>query len=428
MPLGSKAATGKELSGKDDLNAVGYRWSGDRRRFLEQAAFGPTDALDNRIRRIGLRTWLAEQFEATYAAEGNDYPAIPLRAYDQADAVFGCGMFTSGTPEYRNCQRTHYNQYPLQNWFYKQAFYGNAQLRHRVAWALSQLWVTSGNTIDQSSWMIAYDRILSDNAFGNYRNLMKEMTLNPAMGSYLNMSSSTKNNPNENYPRELLQLFTVGTVMLNQNGTPIIQNGETVPTYDQDRINNFTKVFTGWRRCGNTVVPGCPNATGNSNVPDYIDPMTLASGNHDLTQKTLFTYSGSSGTTNIPACTGCTGTARDDYANASLDQALDNIFNHPNMPPFVSKFLIQHLVMSDPSPAYVARISAVFRNNGAGERGDLKAVVKAILLDPEARGDRKTDPKYGKLREPVQLITNIARHFNVRGGMERRYQTALSIR
>ncbi len=415
MPLGSKPAIEVKKDNSDDLSYVGYRWSGDRRRFLEQATFGPTDALDNRIRRIGLRTWLAEQFEATYAGEGNDYPDIPLKSFDQSDATFGCGMFTSGTPEYRDCQRVHYNQYPLQNWFYKEAFYGNAQLRHRVAWALSQLWVTSGNTLDQSSWMIAYDKVLSQNAFGNYRTLMKEMTLNPGMGQYLNMTSSTKNSPNENYPRELLQLFTVGTVMLNQNGTPIMQNGETVPTYDQDRINNFTKVFTGWRRCGNTVTPECPNATGNSNVPDYKDPMVLVSSNHDLTAKTLFTYSGSSATTNVPACTGCTGTARDDYANASLDQALDNIFYHPNMPPFVSKFLIQHLVMSDPSPAYVSRISAVFRDNGFGVRGDLKAVVKAILLDPEARGDRKTDPTYGKLREPVQLITNIARHFNVRG-------------
>lgn len=414
MPLGSRSsATDKKVGVADDLGGVGYRWSGDRRRFLEQATFGPTDALDSRIRRIGLRTWLAEQFEATYAGDGNDYPNLPLKGTDQSDPILGCGMFTSGTPEYRNCQRTYYGQYTLQNWFYKEAFYGNAQLRHRVAWALSQLWVTSGNTLDQSSWMIAYHKILSQNAFGNYRTLMKEMTLNPGMGEYLNMRSSTKNNPNENYPRELLQLFTVGTVMLNQNGTPIMDNGHTVPTYDQDRINQFTKVFTGWRRCDIVGNAACPLAA--TDVPNFKDPMLLVGSNHDLTAKTLFTYPGSTGTTEILACTGCTGTARDTYANASLDQALDNIFYHPNVAPFVSKFLIQHLVMSDPSPAYVGRISAVFNNNGVGVRGDLKAVVKAILLDPEARGDRKTDPKYGKLREPVQYLTNIARHFNVRG-------------
>lgn len=138
-------------------NFVGDRWSGDRMRFLEQATFGPTPALDARIRRIGLRTWLAEQFDATYPSVGNPYPNIPLKSSDAQNATTGCGMFQF-TPttslEYRICIRDHYNMYPLQTWFFKEAFYGDAQLRHRVAWALSQILVTSGVDIQQSSHMI----------------------------------------------------------------------------------------------------------------------------------------------------------------------------------------------------------------------------------------------------------------------------------
>lgn len=415
MPISSitdvsrTSAAGTEADG--DLMYVGYRWAGDRRRFMEQAGFGPTEILDQRLRRIGIRTWLAEQFDAPYPTPGNPYPDIPLRSTSTSHATLGCGMFVSNTPEYRNCTRTHYNMYPVQNWFFKEAFYGDSQLRHRVSWALSQMWVISGSTTQQSSWMIAYHKILSQNAFGNYRQLMKEVTVNPAMGNYLDMRRSTRNNPNENYPRELLQLFTVGTVLLNPNGTPILQGGEPIPTYDQETVNNFTKVFTGWRLCG-TIGPNCPNAA--TDIANYKDPMELNASNHNLEAKTLFDYPGST-TTNLPACAGCTGTTRENYAKDSLEQALDNIFYHPNVGPFVSKFLIQHLVMSDPSPAYVGRVSAVFSNNGAGVRGDMQAVVRAILLDPEARGDVKTDPSYGKLREPVQMITNFARHLGVRG-------------
>ncbi|HVE58451.1 MAG TPA: DUF1800 family protein, partial [Pyrinomonadaceae bacterium] len=146
-------------------------------------------------------------------------------------------------------------------------------------------------------------------------------------------------------------------------------------------------------------------------APDYKDPMLLVPNNHDLTAKTLLAYTGST-TTNIAACTGCTGTAITTYANNSLNQALENIYNHPNVAPFVSKYLIQQLVTSDPTPAYVGRISAVFNANRTSPT-QLKEVVKAILLDPEARGNVKTDPTYGKLREPVQLLTNLFRQVGV---------------
>jgi uncharacterized protein (DUF1800 family) len=312
-----------------------------------------------------------------------------------------------------NCLRDHYSMYPVQTWFYKEALYGAPQLRHRVAWSLSQIWVISGLDTQQSSYMIAYHQLLSKNAFGNWRTLMTDMTLNPAMGNYLDMIRSTRLSPNENYAREVLQLFNVGLFMLNQDGTlQLDNNNQPIPTYDQNTVNNFTKVFTGWRDC-RVADPGanCPNSVPAG--PDYKDPMSLNPGSHDITAKTLFNYPGST-TTNIAACTGCTTTAQiQPYANNSLNQALDNIYNHPNVAPFVSKHLIQQLVTSDPTPAYVGRIAAVFNANRTNP-AQLKEVVKAILLDPEARGDVKTDPRYGKLREPVQFATNLYRHFDVR--------------
>jgi uncharacterized protein (DUF1800 family) len=278
--------------------------------------------------------------------------------------------------------------------------------------------VTSGQTIQQSRHMVEYHKILSANAFGNFRTLMQQMTLNPAMGDYLDMAASTKNNPNENYARELMQLFTVGLVMLNTNGTiqcvehNPCQTGDTpIPTYDQNVVNNMTKVMTGWTYCQNSNLAVCPNYVSASTT-NYIDPLLLNTNNHDLTAKTLLSYPGST-TTNIAACTNCTTTANTTtYANNSLNQALDNIFYHPNVGPFIATRLIQQMVESDPTPAYVGRVAAVFNDNGAGVRGDMKAVIKAILLDPEARGDAKTDPGYGKLREPMQFSVNYLRAFN----------------
>jgi uncharacterized protein (DUF1800 family) len=380
-----------------ETELAGYRWSGDRARFFEQATFGATTELDSRVRRIGLRTWLAEQFEAPYPT--NPYPDIPLMPVTPPST---CTLVSNPT-----CYRERYTMQPVQQWLFKEAFYGNAPLRHRIAWTLSQIWVTSGVTIQQSSHMIAYHKILSNNAFGNYRDLMYEMTLNPAMGEYLDMARSTKNNPNENYPREILQLFSIGLFMLNQDGT--IQRdsqNNPVPTYNQETVNNLTKVFTGWSFCNNS---GCPSAVPGT--LNFKDPMILNPANHDTTEKTLLSYPNAVHRT-IPACSSCT-TAEEtaNYANASLNQALDNIFYHPNLPPYISKLLIQHLVTSDPSPAFVERVADVFVNNGQNVRGDLKAVIRAILLDPEARGNIKTAPRYGKLREPMQFVTNLGRLF-----------------
>lgn len=393
-----------------ETNVVGSRWSGDRARLFEQATFGSTPALDDRVRRIGLRTWVNEQFELPYPSASNPYPNFPLRP---TNPVADCnGQIDGDLPDSDPfCFVNHYTMYPMQNWFYKEAFYGDAQLRHRVAWALSQLWVISGIETQQSSHMAAYHKVLARNAFGNWRTLMQEMTLNPGMGDFLNMRTSTRFSPNENYAREILQLFNIGLFMLNPNGTQQTnQQGNPIPTYDQITVNNFTLVFTGWSLC-ETSPTLCPNRSPGS--PNFIDPMIVTNtNNHDLTAKTLLTYPGST-TTNVPACTGCTGTAITTYATNSLNQALDNIYNHPNTAPFVSKFLIQQLVTGDPTPAYVGRVAAVFNANRTSPT-QMKEVIRAILFDPEARGDVKTDPRYGKLREPVLLATNLARQFDVR--------------
>jgi uncharacterized protein (DUF1800 family) len=376
---------------------VGLPWTGDRVRFMEQASFGPKASLESRLRRTSLSTWIAEQMEEKRDASGAirystfGYPPLPPQP---TNPPANCGTGTA-------CFRNGYTMYPLQRWFFKETLYGDdQQLRRRVSWALSQIWVVSGRETVQPSRLLPYIETLDRNAFGNYRILMEEMTLNPAMGNYLDMAISTRQNPNENYAREILQLFSIGLYMLNQDGTVKLDgNGSPIPSYDQAIVNGFTKVFTGWTFCEVTG-PQCPNRTLVG--PNYVDPMIVVNPtNHDPSAKQVLNYPGA--TAVIPAGQ----TPQED-----MKQALDNIFYHPNVGPFVGKLLIQQLVTSNPTPAYVGRVAAVFNNNGSGIRGDMKAVIRAVLLDPEARGNIKTDPDYGKLREPVLYVTNFLRPFN----------------
>jgi uncharacterized protein (DUF1800 family) len=372
-------------------NVGSLPWSGDRVRFMEQATFGANAELEMRLRRIGISTWLNEQMEEKRDANGairySTFP-YPNLALQQDTPPTTC----TGT-----CLRNNYSMYPLQNWFFREALYGeDQQLRRRVSWALSQIWVVSGRETIQPARMVPYVRILDKYAFGSYRHLMEEMSLNPAMGNYLDMAISTRQNPNENYAREILQLFSIGLYMLNQDGTPKLDaEGNLIPTYTQAEVNGFTKVFTGWTFCGQQ----CPNT--QPGIRNFTAPMVLNPANHDTTEKQLLNYPGA--VSIIPA-----GLS----AEQDLQMALDNIFYHPNVAPFVSKILIQQLVTSNPTPAFVSRVSAVFNDNGQGIRGDLRAVVRAILTDPEARGNLKTDPDYGHLREPVLFVTNILRPAN----------------
>ncbi|MBL8182696.1 MAG: DUF1800 domain-containing protein [Blastocatellia bacterium] len=398
-------------------NLVGYRWSSDRRRLLQQATFGPTPALDDRVRRIGLRVWLNEQLESPYPTF-NPYPKDPMKPQNIGTDPL-CDGGADDVPA--QCGRNTYTMYRPQTWFMQEAYYGEAQLRHRTAWALSQIIVTSGVDVQQGRHMMEFFQILGDNAFGNYKDILKKVTLNPAMGNYLDMAISTRTNPNENYAREIMQLFAVGLFKMNTDGTlQLDAQNNPIPTYDQAVVNDLTKVLTGWSFCNVATNPACSNLAAGA--VNYVDPMILNAGltnvnnnRHDLTAKSLLVYPGSTSTQTIPACTNCTTLANIQvYADNSLNTAIDNIYNHPNVGPFISKILIQHLVTSDPTPAYVGRVATVFNANRTNPK-QLREVVKAILLDPEARGDVKTDPLFGKLREPLQLTTSVLREFGVRG-------------
>ena len=345
----------------------------DAVRFLEQATFGPTSELVDHVQAIGFRAFLDEQFQAP----ASSYPTLQL---------YPTTRDTTACPNGSTCQRDNYTMYPLQNRFFVNALYGDDQLRQRVAFALHQIIVVSGVDVTQPSWMAPYLQTLDRHAFGNYRDLLYDITLNPAMGNYLDVNGNTRTRPNENYAREILQLFSIGTVRLNIDGTTQLDDGgQPIPAYTQETVNAFARVFTGWR-----FAPA--PAAG---VPNYIDAMVANEAQHDKDAKTLLNGA------RLPAGQ---STAQD------LSDAIDNIFNDPNVGPFVSKQLIQHLVTSNPSPSYVARVASVF-NGRLSPRGDLKAVVRAVLLDPEARGDVKTNSTYGRLRHPAQFIANILRAF-----------------
>jgi len=280
--------------------------------------------------------------------------------------------------------------YPLQVAAFHAFITSPDQLRLRVAFALNQIFVVSAvdGSLRLPSRMAPYLQVLVTGAFGNFRQLLSDITLNPAMARFLDTVGNNRAAPNENYARELLQLFTIGVDELNTDGTTKLDvNGQRVATYDQAIITALARVLTGW-------VFAPPRTAG---ITNYVHPLVPGNPNaHDMQAKTLL-Y----GVT-LPA-------GRD--APSDLRDALDNIFAHPNVGPFISSRLIQHLVTSNPSPAYVGRVAAVFRSTG----GSLKAVVRAILLDPEARLDpapqTAADPVYGHLRAPVLWICAWLRAF-----------------
>nr|HPG93884.1 DUF1800 family protein [Dokdonella sp.] len=292
------------------------------------------------------------------------------------------------------------------------------QLRQRVAFALSEIFVVSNKngTLAYQPWALSswYD-MLATNAFGNYRQLLKDATLHPAMGIYLTHMQNQKADPtrnirpDENYAREVLQLFSIGLVKLDTDGTPLLTGGQPIATYNQATVRGFAALLTGWNwnntGCGPTTYVCCDEsnyatcARYGYNLPSWKLPMQPIEAFHDNTSaKQLLDYSGVALPGGVLAPGG--------NASVELDAALDNIFLHPNVGPFIGRRLIQRLVTSNPSPAYVQRVAAAFSNNGAGVRGDLKATVRAILLDPEARYGQWLFPStFGKLREP--LVKNL---------------------
>jgi len=348
-------------------------------RLLDQASWGPTIADIAHVQKVGFEGWINEQF----AAPLTQIPLPPVTLPTYCSTSVACA----------------------QQSFFQDALVGPDQLRQRVAFALSQIFVISAVEIPRGDALASYFNMLAQDAFTNYLTIMKDVTLSGGMGTYLNMVNSDKPNTaigqiaNENYARELMQLFTLGTELLNPDGTPILDpiSGQPSQPYSELQVQAFAKAYTGWtyaRSDGTT--PSFPN-----NTQYFGAPMVPLDAHHDMSTKAVL-----SGVT-LPA---------GQTAQQDLDGALQNIFNHPNVGPFVARQLILHLVSSNPSPAYIARVAAVFNNNGSGTRGDMKAVIQAILMDSEARrGDSPANalPSDGHLREPVLYITNLLRGLNV---------------
>ena len=351
--------------------------SADASRLAKQATFGATPAVLDRIAQLGIDGWLDEQFVAT----GSRYNDL----IEPANVV---GNFCSGSTD-AACNRKHFSREPVAMRFYASAMVAPDQLRQRVAFALSQLLVTSEVEVNRTAGMAAYQQILLDGAFGNYRDLLMNVTLSGHMGDYLDMADSNRTSPSENYAREMLQLFSMGPDALNMDGTVRRDaTGGAIPNYTQDDVRGVARALTGWTYAR---LNGAAITDGNSR--DYARPMIQVAARYDTAAKTFL------GTT-VPA-----GASQDDSVRAAVETA----FNHGSTAPYVAKFLIQHLVSSNPSPAYVERVANAFANNGSGVRGDMKAVVRAILIDAEARGPSRSGAGDGKVKEPVLLMLQMAR-------------------
>jgi uncharacterized protein (DUF1800 family) len=340
-------------------------------RLLDQATFGPTTTDIASVQALGVNGWLTAQF------------ALPQTTLAVIPATLPAQCPT--TPQ--GC---------FESEFWQTELTAPDQLRQRVAFSLSELFVTSTQS-ETAFVMVPYYNTLAADAFGNWRTLMEDVTLSPAMGNYLNMIQNAKppagQHANENFAREMMQLFSVGLVKLNMDGTAQVDSsGNAVPEFTEAQVQAFADTYTGWTYATSTGTAPTkfPNTTAN-----YYAPMQPVDSAHDTTQKTLL-----NGTV-----VGAGGTTRGD-----LKIALDDLFNDASLPPFVCKQLIQHLVTSTPSAGYVSRVAAVFVNNGNGVRGDMQAVLTAILTDTEARaGDTNTAFDGGHLREPMLYLTSAMR-------------------
>ena len=373
-------------------------------RLLNQATFGFSQAEAARVTQLGgITQWIDDQFTKPISGyPDTKYNRIQLAATPDCTTQMPGGANYPGDSPEAMCSRDHLTLAMIQRDFFKNAIYAPDQLRQRVAWALSQIVVTSANEPDlaYAHVMSRYQKIMFEEAFGNYRTLLEKVSVNPAMGNYLDAVNNDRpagtRVPNENYAREIMQLFSIGLIELNADGTPLLDaQGRTIPTYGQAEIAEFARIFTGmtYSSAANPAGPATAKQGRYYGAP-MVPYTTTATIGHDPNPKTLLNG---------------TVTPANQTADQDFDAAVLNVFSHPNTGPFVSKQLIQRLVTGDPTPAYVARISAVFANNGQGVRGDLQAVVRAILLDPEARGPVKTAPNFGSLREPVLVVTGLIR-------------------
>jgi hypothetical protein len=325
-------------------------------RFLEQSTFGPTPALMARVRQVGIPVFLEEQL----AMPESPWPDSAATRADAIDA------------------------------FYANAFAGQDQLRQRVIFALSEIFVVAMNKNTNGNEIVPWLALLSRNAFGNYRTLLKQITRDATMGKFLDLANSGvgQGAPNENYPREVMQLFSIGVSLLNPDGSVQTDaSGNPIPTYTQTDVQQLARALTGWTYSNATKTTGLG---GNWNY--YPGPMIPVPGKHVTSAKTVLGNV-------LPA---------NQTINQDLDGAIDIIFNHPNVGPFVATRLIRALVTSNPSPAYIARVAQAFNGSAGSPRGDMPAVLRAILLDREARNDSPPST-FGRLRTPMQHTIALCR-------------------
>jgi uncharacterized protein (DUF1800 family) len=376
----------------------------DASRFLNQATFGATDADIHHLSLIGYQPWLDEQFAIPQTLMT---PGVEQALIVNTQPACAAGDFTCNAELF---MQNNQGQVFVENAFWQQSLTAPDELRQRVAYSLLEMLVISmASTMAENMPRGAahyYDTLAAD-AFGNFRQLLEDVTLNPMMGVWLAMQGNDKGNattdPDENYAREVMQLFTIGLYQLNDDGTQKLDGtGKPIPTYSNTDVMGLAKVFTGfsWNVPGNTSDAAWSNCClylGRGHGEDLL-PMQSYPTHHSTAEKDFL---------------GVTIGAGSSDPNADLKVALDTLFNHPNLPAFFSKQMIQHLVTSNPSPAYVSRVAAVFKDNGQGVRGDLKAVITAILLDQEARDAAAgaSNPQFGKVREALIRYTHWARAF-----------------
>jgi uncharacterized protein (DUF1800 family) len=363
----------------------------DAQRLADQASFGPTEALIAEINTSGAQAWVAAQInmpQRSRYTSGMDN-SIHQNAKESDAFCQGKGI---------NCWRDYYSAEPLLWDFYRNAMTQPDQLRQRVAFALQQLVVVNDSEVNGTYGLRSYYNSLLDLSFKNYRDVLKKVTLSPVMGDFLNHVNNNRSAPNENYAREMLQLFAIGTCELNADGT--LKTGGCIPTYNNENVRAYAYALTGWTYpAGGSSVDGCWPAGANCRY--YAGDMLPLSSYHDTEPRKLLSG------VNLPA--GHT-------APEALEKVLDSIMTHPNTGPFIAKHLIQHLVSSNPSPAYIQRVTGAFRSGrfgdfGTDQMGDLAATVAAVLLDPEAR-TVTASRSAGKLREPALMFTGILRALN----------------
>lgn len=394
--VGSGASGGQNVGG----GAVGYvavarqykvpATDAEAVRFLLQAQFSASDSEIVALKSQGYAAWLSAAMQIPRGQRAWDW------LNDKGYGVLDGNQF-------------HFTPYQTDFALWYQLMKAPDAVRTRVTLALSEIFSVSTNGVDYfwlAYLMTAWWDTLADGALGNFRDLLENITLNPAMGMYLNMRGSQKENaqgrqPDENYAREVMQLMSIGLIKLNQDGSQVVSGGVPVETYSQEDVSGLARAFSGYDF---DMTGGTPTWFYGLQVPDKVytkKPMRLNASLHSSLEAKFLG-------TSIPAGT---------EGNAARKMALDAIFNHPNVGPFLGKQLIQRLVTSNPSPAHIYRVAAAFNDNGQGVRGDLAAVIAAVLLDDEARAPSSlASTTYGKLREPMVRFVQWGRTFGIRSG------------